>query len=173
MSGVLRKVLPYLRPYLWTFTFCLLLVLALTAVELVKPWPLLIVVDNVLGGKPLTVPLLAGLPPEVLLAVACVGIVAVQAVVGLGSMWSNHVSINLGHRMVTDLRDDLYGHLQRLSLVFHSRQRIGDLMYRITADTFAEIMSDLLALELMDLEVERLYPSMRNTIEFWAILRKK
>jgi len=42
-----------------------------------------------------------------------------------------------------------------------------------TADTFAEIMSDLLALELMDLEVERLYPSMRNTIEFWAILRKK
>jgi SAM-dependent methyltransferase len=42
-----------------------------------------------------------------------------------------------------------------------------------TADTFTEIMSDLLALELMDLEVERLYPSMRNTIEFWAILRKK
>lgn len=52
MSGVLRKVLPYLRPYYWTFAFCLLLVLALTAVELVKPWPLLIVVDNVLGGKP-------------------------------------------------------------------------------------------------------------------------
>jgi len=42
-----------------------------------------------------------------------------------------------------------------------------------TADTFVEIMSDLLALELMDLEVECLYPSMRNTIEFWAILRKK
>ncbi len=137
MSGVLRKVLPYLRPYYWTFAFCLLLVLALTAVELVKPWPLQIVVDNVLGGKPLTLPLLAGLPSELLLAVACAGIVVIQAVVGLGSMWSNHVSINLGHRMVTDLRDDLYGHLQRLSLVFHSRQRIGDLMYRITADTFA------------------------------------
>lgn len=137
MSGVFRKVLPYLRPYLATFAFCLLLVLALTAVELVKPWPLQIVVDGVLSGKPVDLPGLSGVPSALLLIVACIGIVAIQAVVGLGSMWSNHVSINLGHRMVIDLRDDLYGHLQRLSLVFHSRQRMGDLMYRITADTFA------------------------------------
>ena len=137
MSGVFRKVLPYLRPYLATFAFCLLLVLALTAFELVKPWPLQIVVDNVLSGKPSTLPGVSGLPTELLLIVACAALVGVQAIVGLGSMWSNHVSINLGHRMVTDLRDDLYGHLQRLSLVFHSRQRMGDLMYRITADTFA------------------------------------
>jgi ATP-binding cassette, subfamily B, bacterial len=125
MTGVFRKILPYLRPYLATFVFCLVLVLAVTAIELVKPWPLQIVVDNVLGGKGLTVPLLADLAPVALLAVACAGVVLVQALVGLG------------HRMVTDLRDDLYGHLQRLSLVFHSRQRMGDLMYRITADTFA------------------------------------
>jgi ATP-binding cassette subfamily B protein len=137
MSGVFRKVLPYLRPYLATFAFCLFLVLALTAFELVKPWPLQIVVDNVLSGKPSTLPGISGLPTELLLIVACAALVGIQAIVGLGSMWSNHVSINLGHRMVTDLRDDLYGHLQRLSLVFHSRQRMGDLMYRITADTFA------------------------------------
>src|SRR5215212_2984853 len=39
--------------------------------------------------------------------------------------------------MVNDLRSDLYAHLQRLSLAYHSRQRVGDLMYRITADSFA------------------------------------
>src|SRR5437763_4357692 len=39
--------------------------------------------------------------------------------------------------MVNDLRGDLYAHLQRLSLAFHSRQRVGDLLYRITADSFA------------------------------------
>ncbi|MBM3532898.1 MAG: ABC transporter ATP-binding protein [Alphaproteobacteria bacterium] len=132
-----RKVLPYLRPYLAIFGFCLLLVLALSAFELVKPWPLQMVVDNVLASKPLTLPGLADLPSALLLIVACAALVAIQVVVGLISMWSNHVSIDLGHRMVTDLRDDLYGHLQRLSLVFHSRQRMGDLMYRITADTFA------------------------------------
>jgi ATP-binding cassette, subfamily B, bacterial len=37
--------------------------------------------------------------------------------------------------MVNDLRRDLYGHIQRLSLSFHNRQQIGDLMYRLTADT--------------------------------------
>src|SRR6202043_4093923 len=30
-----------------------------------------------------------------------------------------------------------YAHLQRLSLAFHGRQRVGDLLYRITADSFA------------------------------------
>jgi ATP-binding cassette subfamily B protein/subfamily B ATP-binding cassette protein MsbA len=35
------------------------------------------------------------------------------------------------------LRGALYAHLQRLSLAFHDRQRVGDLLYRITADSFA------------------------------------
>ena len=39
--------------------------------------------------------------------------------------------------MVNDLRGALYAHLQRLSLAYHSRQRVGDLLYRITADSFA------------------------------------
>jgi hypothetical protein len=34
-------------------------------------------------------------------------------------------------------------------------------------------MRDLSALKLIDLQVERLYPAMQNTLEFWAILRKK
>jgi ATP-binding cassette subfamily B protein/subfamily B ATP-binding cassette protein MsbA len=37
--------------------------------------------------------------------------------------------------MVNDLRRDLYSRIQRLSLSFHTRQQVGDLMYRITADT--------------------------------------
>ncbi len=39
--------------------------------------------------------------------------------------------------MVNDLRGALYAHLQRLSLAFHNRQRVGDLLYRVTADSFA------------------------------------
>ena len=41
-----------------------------------------------------------------------------------------------------------------------------------TPDTFAAIIRDLCDLELIDLELERLYPTLRNTLEFWAILRK-
>ena len=39
--------------------------------------------------------------------------------------------------MVNDLRSRLYHHLQRLSLSFHSRAAVGDLIYRVTADTYA------------------------------------
>jgi hypothetical protein len=34
-------------------------------------------------------------------------------------------------------------------------------------------MNDLIALDLVDMEVERLYPTMRNSGEFWVILRSK
>src|SRR6185437_5091619 len=49
----------------------------------------------------------------------------------------NYTAIGVGQRMVNDLRSTLYHHLQRLSLAYHGRQRVGDLMYRITADSFA------------------------------------
>jgi ATP-binding cassette subfamily B protein/subfamily B ATP-binding cassette protein MsbA len=39
--------------------------------------------------------------------------------------------------MVNDLRGAFYARLQRSSLAFHGRQRVGDLLYRITADSFA------------------------------------
>ena len=39
--------------------------------------------------------------------------------------------------MVNDFRGELYAHLQRLSLAFHSRREVGDLLFRLTADTFA------------------------------------
>jgi ATP-binding cassette subfamily B protein/subfamily B ATP-binding cassette protein MsbA len=136
-TGLTRRILPYVRPYLGAFAFSLVLVLALSAVELVKPWPLKLIVDNVLGNAAVDMAGLSSMSKELLLLVACIATVLIQVGVGLLSMWSNHVSINLGQDMVNDLRDDLYGHLQRLSLVFHSRQRGGDLLYRLTADTYA------------------------------------
>jgi ATP-binding cassette subfamily B protein/subfamily B ATP-binding cassette protein MsbA len=50
---------------------------------------------------------------------------------------SNYATIGVGQRMVNDFRGELYAHLQRLSLAFHSRRQVGDLLYRLTADTFA------------------------------------
>lgn len=40
-----------------------------------------------------------------------------------------------------------------------------------TPDSFLSIMNDLIALDLIDLEVERLFPTMKNSGEFWVILR--
>jgi hypothetical protein len=51
--AVIRKVLQRLRPYRLAFGGAIAQVLLLGLLELAKPWPLKVVVDNVLGGKPL------------------------------------------------------------------------------------------------------------------------
>src|SRR4029077_6814019 len=88
-----------------------------------------------IGGGPIGA--LLSLPTGVLLLVACIGLVVVHFAAGGLTVWHNYTTIRIGQSMVNDLRGDLYAHLQRLSLDYHGRQRVGDLMYRITADSFA------------------------------------
>ena len=133
---MVMKLLPYLRGYHWSIVWALLQVLLIAGFELLKPWPLQIVIDNVLSGKPLS---LAGVSasPGTLLLFACVGIVVVHFGAGAFTLLHNYTAIRIGQNMVNDLRGSIYAHLQRLSLAFHGRQRVGDLLYRITADSFA------------------------------------
>jgi ATP-binding cassette subfamily B protein/subfamily B ATP-binding cassette protein MsbA len=131
------KLLPYLRPYRWRFVWALSQVFLIAGFELLKPWPLQVVIDNVLGGKAPGFALLEGWSPLGLLGLACLGIVFVQFVAGALTLLHNYTAIGVGQRMVNDLRGALYSHLQRLSLAFHGRQKVGDIMFRITADSFA------------------------------------
>jgi ATP-binding cassette subfamily B protein len=134
---VLRRLIPFLAPYRWRFAFSLAQVFLMAGFELLKPWPLQVVIDHVLGGKPVGISWLEGWSPRALLAGACIALVAVNLGGGLLTLLHNITTIGIGQRMVNDLRGALMGHLQRLSLAFHSRQKVGDLMYRVTADSFA------------------------------------
>src|SRR5580693_1167337 len=136
-----RKLWPYLRVYRWQITWALGQVFLIAGFELLKPWPLQVVIDYVLGGKKPPseglVGALLALPQGQLLILACLGIVVVTF--GSGGLTQLHyyTTIRVGQNMVNDLRGALYAHLQRQSLAYHGRQRVGDLMYRITADSFA------------------------------------
>ena len=134
---MLRKFFPYLLPYRWQITWVLLQIVLIAATDLLKPWPLQIVIDDVLGGKQTAVPFLFAMPKEGLLIVACLAIVAVHFAAASLVFLHNYTAIRVGQNMVNDLRSGLYAHLQRLSLLFHGRQRVGDLLYRVTADSFA------------------------------------
>src|SRR5579862_7035414 len=131
------KLLPYLRPYRGRFLWALAQVFLIAGFELLKPWPLQIIIDDVLGGKAVGFAPLEGWSPLALLGLACLGIVVVQVVAAALTLLHNYTAIGVGQRMVNDLRGQLYSHLQRLSLAFHSRQKVGDIMFRITADSFA------------------------------------
>jgi len=130
------KLLPYLKQHRWSIAWALLQVLLIAGFELLKPWPLQIVIDNVLGGKPFPIAALSA-SPGILLLLTSVGLVFVHFGAGALTLLHNYTAIRIGQNMVNDLRGTLYAHLQRLSLAFHSRQRVGDLLYRITADSFA------------------------------------
>jgi ATP-binding cassette, subfamily B, bacterial len=142
--ALVGKILNYVRPYRWRFLVVFAQVFVLSGFELLKPWPLQIVIDNALGGKPLAlgrwtslVSDISAWPPLVLVAAACAGLVAIHLATGALTVLYNWMAIGLGQRMVSDLRMRIYTHLQRLSLAFHGRQKVGDLMMRVTADTFA------------------------------------
>jgi len=134
---MLRRLIPFLAPYRWRFLFALAQVFFIAGFELLKPWPLQVVIDYVLGGKPVGVAWLQGWSTGELLVGACLGLVAVHLGGGLLTLLHNVTTIGVGQRMVNDLRGALMGHLQRLSLAFHGRQKVGDLMYRVTADSYA------------------------------------
>src|SRR5215510_15587053 len=66
MLRLARKILVRLRPYRWVFTIAVVQVLVMGALELLKPWPLKLIVDHVLMGYPAPWPWLHSLAPRAL-----------------------------------------------------------------------------------------------------------
>lgn len=132
-----RRLLHYVRPYRAPFALALGQVALMSAVDLLRPWPLKIIVDSVLGNRPLPFGLRPAVDKSALLFACAFALVALQATLAVLSYWNNRTTITIGQNMVNDLRSDLYQHLQRLSLSFHVNRQVGDLLYRLTWDTYA------------------------------------
>jgi ATP-binding cassette, subfamily B, bacterial len=125
----------YLKPYRVAFFIALSQVLLISAFELLKPWPLKIIIDHVLSEKPVPWDLAGTWSSQTLLWIACGGLIVIYVISGALRVLHDYSTIRIGQRMVNDLRRDLYSQVQKLSLAFHTRQQIGDLMYRVTTDT--------------------------------------
>jgi ATP-binding cassette subfamily B protein/subfamily B ATP-binding cassette protein MsbA len=126
--------LSYLRPYrLWVVA---LLTLSGTEVLLgvLKPWPLKLLVDNVLGGRPL--PMLDAFDRHELLLLGCAGYFVLHLLNEVNAALHTRLQVGIGQRVVADLRGHLFSHMQSLSLRFHSRQATGDTIYHIESDAY-------------------------------------
>ncbi|NJD07843.1 MAG: ABC transporter ATP-binding protein, partial [Methylococcaceae bacterium] len=116
--------------------------LGFTVCELLAPWPLKLIFDQVLLHKPLEADyaplqaLLAG-DPALAVAVLSSGFLALAVVRGVFSYTQIFLTSRIGYRITYTLRRKLFSHLQRLSLSFHNRSRSGELMTKITSDTAA------------------------------------
>jgi len=130
------RVLRYLRPY-WRLSAGSVTVTILSAfAALLAPWPLKIIVDNVLEGRPLPAPMTLALGvmaanPVFLLWVAVIGSMAVELMINCLSVISNYINTKIEQHLTLDFRSDLFMHAQRMSLAFHDRRRSGMLIYLI------------------------------------------
>ena len=141
MKYILR-LLPYLRPY-WKLSMLSVGVLILSSLAtLLIPWPLTILVDNVLGDKPLP-PLLAsatgGLAGNrIALLILTVGAgLFITFLSGGLDVVNNYVNTTINQRIVFSFRSDLLEQTQRLSIPFTDQISIGRLMYAINFEAAA------------------------------------
>ena len=114
--------------------------LGVTVAELLKPWPLKLILDHCILDKPLPhfLNFLSGIVEgnkATLVVEASCAIVLIALCGGLFSYSQIFITSSIGYKMVYALRRELFAHLQRLSLSFHNHARSGDLMTRIAGDT--------------------------------------
>src|SRR5579864_5118347 len=134
------RIFDLVRPHWKALTIALAAVLGETLTDVLQPWPIKIVVDNILQSKPLPAllrTLVSGLFGQNAYAVMhfAVAAVAVMAVVGaVSSYFEKYLTTSVSQWVGHDLRRTLYHHIQRLSLAEHDQSRSGDLITRVTSD---------------------------------------
>ncbi len=139
-----RFLLRYASRYRQGWILILVVTLLSSASALLQPWPLKILVDHVFGSKPMSevvrsvVMFLPGASTlEGLLVWVALAGLAIFAIDSILDVILTFSWIRVGQRMVYNLAGDLFAGIQRRSLLFHSRSSVGDLMSRITGDSWA------------------------------------
>ena len=152
------RIADLLRPHWKALTIALVAVLGETLTDILQPWPIKIVVDNILQSKKLPA-LLGGLVTglfghnaNAILSFA-VAAVAVIAIVGaLSSFLEKYLTTSVSQWVAHDLRRTLYHHIQRLSLAEHDARQTGDLITRVTSDI--EAVQDFINSALLGMLVD-------------------
>jgi ATP-binding cassette, subfamily B, bacterial len=128
--SIYRRVLRYYQPFLGKTIIGLFLSMVGIGLNLLKPWPFKIIVDDFLRPTPAArgdwstwVPLL------------CLALVVIQFIWGIINWITNYLFVKIGLQALLKLRTDLYSHLQRLSLKFHDARRSADSSFRVAYDS--------------------------------------
>ena len=148
-----RRLILYAVPHWRGWLLIVIATMLLAGLSVLQPWPMKILIDHVLGQQRMPEPLAravallpgGGTAGGLLTWVALSGLIvffvniAFEAVLTIA--W-----IRVGQQMVYDLAADLFARLQRRSLLFHSRNAVGDAISRVTGDSWCvnEILDTLI-----------------------------
>jgi subfamily B ATP-binding cassette protein MsbA len=129
----------FLKPYRLALGLGAVLVMAGIVADLAQPWPLKVIIDGAITHKPQHSWLAhviqgSAQRPEAIVLRSLAALVLLVTMSALLQFVSDYLMSGAGQRVMMDIRNELFAHLQRLSLSFHSRQRVGDLTSRLSGD---------------------------------------
>src|SRR2546425_8235667 len=128
--SIYRRVLRYYRPFLWQTIFGLCLALMGIALNLLKPWPFKIIVDDFLRTG-------QAIRPDwrIWIPMLCLALVVIQLLWGIINWITSYFFVKIGLQALLKLRTDLYSYLQSLSLKYHDARRSSDSSFRVAYDS--------------------------------------
>lgn len=127
-KGTLRRFLPYYKKYRWIMLLDLFCAALTTVCELVLP----MIVREITGavsdtGISLTV--------EFILRIGVLYLI-LRIIDTAANYYMTSVGHIMGTQLETDMRHDLFSHLQKLSFSYYDNTKVGTLMSRMTTDLF-------------------------------------
>jgi ABC-type multidrug transport system fused ATPase/permease subunit len=130
-----------LKPYRNSLVIILAAMLVQTAMSVATPWPLKIILDNVVGERKLPPwlddflrPFMTSGSKMQIAAAAAIAMILIALLGAAASYLANYYTTSVGQWVANDLRLRTYHHLQQLSLSYYNTHEMGTLLSTITAD---------------------------------------
>ena len=127
-KGLIRRFMPYYRPYLGILALDLFCAALTTVCEIVLPLIIRYLTD--IGTNDL-----ASLTVSVILRLGLLYL-GLRLIDGAANYFMASIGHIMGARLETDMRRDLFSHLQKLSFTYYDNTKVGQVMSRITHDLF-------------------------------------
>jgi len=128
--SIYRRVLRYYRPFLGQTILGLFLSLVGVGLNLLKPWPFKLIVDDFLRPGAA-----ARSDWRIWIPLLCLALILIQLFWGMMNWITNYLFVKVGLQALLKLRTDLYSYLQSLSLKFHDARRSSDSSFRVAYDS--------------------------------------
>ena len=137
LGRISRHFWPHVRQHRGLIVGSMGALFAEVGLRLLEPWPLKFVFDRILhtrSSRPSQLPSLDQIDPMTLLAMAAVAVVVITGLRALAAFWQTIGFAKIGTRVLRKVREQLFRHVQYLSLSFHTSARTGDLVMRVIND---------------------------------------
>lgn len=125
--GPVKRLVRYIAPYGHILTLGLISTALASLLNLTIYWVVKELVDNVLTGGDVVA-------MGKTLNLTVIGVIVLFTVKGIFYYGQVYLMSFVGHRVVTDLREEVYGHLQRMSIEYHDSRHTGEMISQVTND---------------------------------------